>query len=86
VNGVAPGGTRTDLRGLAALGQAERSYFASPSWEERLRTKNPLQLALQPDDLAGADVFLASKANAKGITGIIMTVDAGSTLRMPRLS
>jgi hypothetical protein len=31
-------------------------------------------------------VFLASKANAKGITGAIMTVDAGSTLRMPRRS
>jgi enoyl-[acyl-carrier-protein] reductase (NADH) len=71
---------------VAALGQAERSHFASPGWEERLRTKNPLQLALQPDDLAGVDVFLASKANAKGITGIIMTVDAGSTLRIPRLS
>jgi NAD(P)-dependent dehydrogenase (short-subunit alcohol dehydrogenase family) len=86
VNGVAPGGTRTDLRGLAALGQDERSQFAGPGWEERLRTNNPLQLALQPDDLAGAYVFLASKANAKGITGAIMTVDAGSTLRMPRRS
>jgi NAD(P)-dependent dehydrogenase (short-subunit alcohol dehydrogenase family) len=86
VNGVAPGGTRTDLRGLAALGQDERSQFAGPGWEERLRTNNPLQLALQPDDLAGAYVFLASKENAKGITGAIMTVDAGSTLRMPRRS
>ena len=86
VNGVAPGGTRTDLRGLAALGQAERSHFAGPGWEERLRTGNPLQLALQPNDLAGAYVFLASKANAKGATGVIITVDAGSTLRMPRLS
>jgi 2,3-dihydroxy-2,3-dihydrophenylpropionate dehydrogenase len=86
VNGVAPGGTRTDLRGLAALGEAERSQFAGPGWEERLRTNNPLQLALHPDDIAGAYVFLASKANAKGITGVIMTVDAGSTLRMPRRS
>jgi hypothetical protein len=51
-----------------------------------LRTSNPLQLDLRPDDLAGAYVFLASKANAKGIMGVIMTVDAGSTLRMPRLS
>jgi NAD(P)-dependent dehydrogenase (short-subunit alcohol dehydrogenase family) len=86
VNGVAPGGTRTDLRGLAALGQEERSHFAGPGWEERLRTGNPLQIALQPDDLAGAYVFLASKMNAKGITGVIMTVDAGSTLRMSRRS
>ena len=86
VNGVAPGGTRTDLRGLAALGQDQRSHFEGPGWEERLRTSNPLQLALQPDDLAGAYVFLASKAQARGITGAILTVDAGSTLRMPRRS
>jgi 2,3-dihydroxy-2,3-dihydrophenylpropionate dehydrogenase len=84
VNGVAPGGTRTDLRGLATLGQDDQSQFASTGWEERLRANNPLQIALQPDDLTAAYVFLSSKANAKGITGAIMTVDAGSTLRMPR--
>jgi NAD(P)-dependent dehydrogenase (short-subunit alcohol dehydrogenase family) len=86
VNAVAPGGTRTDLRGLAALGQAERSHFAGAGWEERLRTNNPLQIALRPDDLAGAYVFLASKTNARGVTGVVLTVDAGSTLRMPRRS
>jgi NAD(P)-dependent dehydrogenase (short-subunit alcohol dehydrogenase family) len=83
VNGVAPGGTRTDLRGLVALGQSEASQFTGSGWEERLRT-NPLRMALQPDDLTGAYVFLSSKTNAKGITGAILTVDAGSTLRMPR--
>lgn len=54
VNGVAPGGTRTDLRGLAVLGQDDRSHFAAPDWEERLRVNNPLQMALAPADLAGA--------------------------------
>jgi NAD(P)-dependent dehydrogenase (short-subunit alcohol dehydrogenase family) len=68
------------------LGKAGHSQFAGPGWEERLRTNNPLQLALHPDDIAGAYAFLASKANAKGITGVIMTIDAGSTLRMPRRS
>jgi NAD(P)-dependent dehydrogenase (short-subunit alcohol dehydrogenase family) len=86
VNGVAPGGTRTDLRGLPVLGQDDRSHFADPGWEERLRTNNPLQMALAPDDLAGAYVFLASRTNARGITGAIVTVDAGATLRMPRRS
>ena len=86
VNGVAPGGTSTDLRGLLALGQDERSHFAAPNTEERLRRGNPLQLALQPSDLAGAYVLLASKANARGVTGSILTVDAGSTLRLPRQS
>jgi NAD(P)-dependent dehydrogenase (short-subunit alcohol dehydrogenase family) len=84
VNGVAPGGTMTDLRGLAALGNDDRSQFANPSIQERLRAGNPLHLALLPDDLAGAYVFLASRRDAKGITGTILTVDAGAMLRVPR--
>jgi len=84
VNGVAPGGTMTDLRGLLVLRQDSRSQFADPSTEERLRANNPLQIALAPGDLAGAYVFLSSRTNARGITGTILTVDAGATLRMPR--
>ena len=86
VNGVAPGGTITDLRGLSALRQEGRSHFSDPSTEERLRAGNPLQIALAPGDLAGAYVFLSSRTNARGITGTILTVDAGATLRMPRRS
>jgi len=84
VNGVAPGGTMTDLRGLATLGNDDRSQFADPTVADRLRASNPLQVALEPADLAGAYVFLASRNNASGITGSIVTVDAGSTLRQPR--
>jgi NAD(P)-dependent dehydrogenase (short-subunit alcohol dehydrogenase family) len=84
VNGVAPGGTMTDLRGLAALGNDDRSQFANPAVEERIRTGNPLRVALLPDDLAGAYVFLASRRDARGITGSIVTVDGGAMLRMPR--
>ena len=83
VNGVAPGGTRTDLRGLAVFRQDDRSHFTDPGVEERLRANNPLRMMLEPDDLAGAYVFLASPS-ARGITGSIVTVDAGSMLRMPR--
>ena len=86
VNGVAPGGTITDLRGLAVLRQHDRSHFSEPSAEERLRAGNPLQIALAPGDLAGAYVFLSSRENARGITGTILTVDAGATLRVPRRS
>jgi NAD(P)-dependent dehydrogenase (short-subunit alcohol dehydrogenase family) len=85
VNGVAPGGVRTDLRGLAAVGRDAQSHFADPGIAERMRV-NPLQRALQPDDLASAYVFLASRANAQGLTGTIITVDAGSTLRWSRPS
>ena len=86
VNGVAPGGTMTDLRGLSVMQQHGHSHFADPNAEERLRAGNPLQLALAPGDLAGAYVFLSSRENARGITGTILTVDAGATLRVPRRS
>src|SRR5207245_11370005 len=64
VNGVAPGGTITDLRGLTVLRQDGRSQFTDPGTEDRLRGGNPLQLALHPADLAGAYVFLSSRTNA----------------------
>lgn len=81
VNGVAPGGVRTDLRGLVALDTADRSNFADPATEERMRANNPLKMALQPRDIANAYLFLASRENAAGITGSIIPTDAGSLLR-----
>ncbi len=84
VNGVAPGGTLTDLRGLQSLGNDDRSQFSAPDMAERLRAGNPLHIALEPDDLAGAYLFLSSRRSARGITGSIVTVDAGAMLRQPR--
>jgi NAD(P)-dependent dehydrogenase (short-subunit alcohol dehydrogenase family) len=86
VNGVAPGGTMTDLRSVAALSLEDRSQFALPGAADRIAAGNPLRLALEPADVAGAYVFLASPANARGITGSVVGVDAGSILRMPRRS
>jgi NAD(P)-dependent dehydrogenase (short-subunit alcohol dehydrogenase family) len=86
VNGVAPGGVQTDLRGLAALGQSQHSHWVAPGidWEERLRANSPLQVVIRPQDLASAYVLLASRDNARAMTGMIVHVDAGSSLRMPR--
>jgi NAD(P)-dependent dehydrogenase (short-subunit alcohol dehydrogenase family) len=84
VNGVAPGGTMTDLRSVAALSLEDRSQFAIPGAADRIAAGNPLHLALEPADLAGAYVFLASRANARGITGSVVSVDAGSILRPMR--
>ena len=84
VNGVAPGGTMTDLRGLSSLGNDDRSPFAVPGMADQLRAHNPLHIALEPPDIASAYLFLASRSNARGITGNVITVDAGGTLRMPR--
>jgi NAD(P)-dependent dehydrogenase (short-subunit alcohol dehydrogenase family) len=74
----------TDLRGLQSLGNDDRSQFAAPGMAERLEAGNPLHMALLPDDLAGAYLFLSSRRDARGITGTIVLVDAGGMLRVPR--
>jgi len=51
VNGVAPGGVYTDLRGIGALGLGERSTFAEVKPE----------FLQSPAEQAGAYLFLASK-------------------------
>jgi NAD(P)-dependent dehydrogenase (short-subunit alcohol dehydrogenase family) len=84
VNGVAPGGVSTDLRGLEAVGRGGQSHFSEPGIAERMRVNNPLQIALQPSDLAGAYVLLASRTSARGMTGMVITADAGSSLRWSR--
>jgi NAD(P)-dependent dehydrogenase (short-subunit alcohol dehydrogenase family) len=81
VNGVAPGGTiGTDLRGLRSLGQFETILDARPGREERLRSRTPLRVALEPPDHAGAYVLLASD-RARGITGEVLRSDGGLGVR-----
>jgi hypothetical protein len=63
------------------VGQGEQSHLTDASVEKRLRANNPLHIALQPDDLASAYVLPASRANAGGITGVVITADAGTSLR-----
>ena len=84
VNGVAPGGVMTDLRGLETMGRHDRSNFADPETEGRMRGGNPMGLAMQPQDLTSAYLFLSSRDNAASITGSIVSVDAGSMLRWTR--
>ena len=85
VNGVAPGGTITDIRGLASLGLTDRASFADPEVVEETRRRAPMG-PLQPEDHAGVYVLLASKENSRAMTGTIVTTDAGSLLRQPRRS
>jgi NAD(P)-dependent dehydrogenase (short-subunit alcohol dehydrogenase family) len=81
VNGVAPGGTvRTDLRGLASLGQEGERVEDRPGRTEGLRARTPLGLALVPEDHVGAYVYLASD-RARGCTGEILRTDGGLGVR-----
>jgi NAD(P)-dependent dehydrogenase (short-subunit alcohol dehydrogenase family) len=81
VNGVAPGGTLgTDLRGLSAFGQKDRSLGDTPGRAEDLRSRTPLATALTGDDHAGCYVFLASE-RARGITGGVLHPDGGIGIR-----
>jgi NAD(P)-dependent dehydrogenase (short-subunit alcohol dehydrogenase family) len=81
VNGVAPGGTlSTDLRGLRSLDQFDTVLDDRPGRAEQLRSRTPLQIALQPDDHAGAYVFLASD-RSRGMTGEILRSDGGLAAR-----
>jgi NAD(P)-dependent dehydrogenase (short-subunit alcohol dehydrogenase family) len=66
VNAVAPGIIRTDLN---------RALIDSPRGRELL-TRTPMRRFGEPDDVAGAAVFLASDA-ARFITGQMLVVDGG---------
>lgn len=81
VNGVAPGGTvETDLRGMESLGLAESRLDDRPGREEAMRERTPLELALRPEDHAGAYVYLASD-RARGVSGEIVRSDGGLAAR-----
>ena len=81
VNAVAPGGTLgTDLRGLAALGQSDRSLGGTPSREADIRARSPLEVALTAADIAASYVFLASEAS-RGMTGRFLHPDGGASIR-----
>ncbi|MGA8015472.1 MAG: SDR family oxidoreductase [Candidatus Dormiibacterota bacterium] len=68
VNAVAPGLVRTDFA---------RVLVETPELRERFTRASALGRVADPDEIAGAAVFLASDA-ASFITGSVLTVDGGS--------
>jgi len=82
VNGVGPGGTLTGLRGTHALGHGERQIGADPrAFDERVAAAVPLGFAQRPRDHAGLYVLLASRDNARAVTGEIFMSDGGVAAR-----
>ena len=69
VNCIAPGLVKTDFA---------RALWDSPEGEKRASSGTPLRRLGEPDDIAGAAVFLASKAGS-WMTGQTVVVDGGTT-------
>jgi NAD(P)-dependent dehydrogenase (short-subunit alcohol dehydrogenase family) len=69
VNCIAPGLVKTDFA---------RALWDGPGGEERINA-TPLRRLGEPDDIAGAAVFLASRAGA-WMTGQAIVVDGGVTI------
>lgn len=70
VNCIAPGLVKTDFA---------RALWDTPEAEKRSSAGTPLRRLGEPDDIAGAAVYLASKAGA-WMTGQAMVVDGGATI------
>jgi NAD(P)-dependent dehydrogenase (short-subunit alcohol dehydrogenase family) len=68
VNCIAPGLVKTDFA---------RALWDTPEAEQRSSAGNPLRRLGEPDDIAGAAVFLASRAGA-WMTGQSIIVDGGA--------
>jgi NAD(P)-dependent dehydrogenase (short-subunit alcohol dehydrogenase family) len=84
VNGVAPGGTITNIRGLKALDQDQTSAYSSAPIDQVkafIQKTNPLGVLPTPEDHAWAYVYLASKEQSRVVTGTIIHTDGGLGMR-----
>lgn len=85
VNGVAPGPMLTDIRGPQALGLDQQTLSSVPGIDELARVALPLQFLPSPQDYTGHYVQLASRANARATTGVVVSCDGGIEVRgLPR--
>jgi 2,3-dihydroxy-2,3-dihydrophenylpropionate dehydrogenase len=77
VNGVAPGGTITALRGVPALDSENQVLQDLPGIEAAIEAGNPLGIAATPEDHAWTYALLASRERTRAITGTIINSDGG---------
>ena len=70
VNAIAPGVIRTDFA---------RALWDTPEKEAALDRANPMRRIGEPDEVAGAAVFLASRAGAY-VNGQVVVVDGGAPI------
>lgn len=82
VNGVAPGGMNTDLRGPAAIGLEDRSIGASFAKNAGSKAVIPLHdSSTDPAAFTAPYVLLAAREQSGPITGEVISVDGGIGVR-----
>jgi 2,3-dihydroxy-2,3-dihydrophenylpropionate dehydrogenase len=82
VNGVAPGGMNTDLRGPAAVGMQERSIGASFARSAGSKPVIPLHDSpVDPTAFVGPYVLLGARDQSSTITGEVISADGGIGVR-----
>lgn len=79
VNAVAPGGTITELRAAPSLTQYVQLIHHEAK-RERIKSRNPLQIAMDPVNHVGAYVLLASDESS-AMTGEVIRIDGGLGVR-----
>jgi len=80
VNGVAPGGISSDLRGPQSLGMSERT-IASLNLQNSAKDNVPTGTLPTAKDYAAAYVFFASREDNVPATGSILNYDGGFGVR-----
>jgi len=80
VNGVAPGGMATDLRGPRSLGLSDTSWGSMPV-DRIIARLSALERPIQPADYTGHYVLLASRENSRTVTGSVHNCDGGMGVR-----
>jgi 3-oxoacyl-[acyl-carrier protein] reductase len=68
VNAVAPSFVETDMT---------RSLLEDPEQRRRIENLHPLRMILKPEDVAEAILFLADPTRSRGITGHVLSINAG---------
>lgn len=81
VNGVAPGGSATELSGPKELQLDDRKLSDDPRLAAMIEVGTPLKKVWRPEDHTGHYVLLASRTDSPATTAAILHSDGGMEVR-----